>query len=86
MKRWDYNTLKGEVWLFAVFLAMMMVQVAGTFYIFFFADSVCHRICMDIGSPESSVLLTWASRVAVAFHMGLAGWGFYEIVKNQGNI
>lgn len=86
MKRWDYNTLKGEVWLFVVFLSMMLVQVAGTFYIFFFADAVCYRICMDIGSPASTVLLTWVSRVVVAFYMYLAGWCFFWLVKRQGSI
>lgn len=86
MKRWDYNTLKGEVWLFTVFLSIMVFEIFGAFYIIFLAEGFCTALAKDIGSAESAGLMTWLSRIIVAFYMYLAGWLFFRLVEKQGKI
>lgn len=86
MKRWDYNSLKGEIWLFLVFLSIMLVEILGVFYVFFLADAFCLVLCERIRSPESVTLLAWVSRILTVFYMYLAGWFFFWLVKKQGSI
>ena len=86
MKRWDYNSLKGEVWLFMVFLSIMVFELFGVFYILFLAEGFCTVLAQDIGSLKTVGLLVWVSRVVVAFYMFLAGWLFFRLVEKQGSI
>ena len=86
MKRWDYNSLKGEVWLFLVFLSIMMFELFGVFYILFLAEGFCMMLAHDMDSLETVGLLVWVSRIIVMFYMFLAGWLFFRLVEKQGSI
>ena len=86
MKRWDYNSLKGEVWLFLVFLSIMLVEIFGVFYILFLAEGFCTTLAKETDSLQTVTLLVWVSRIVVAFYMFLAGWLFFRLVEKQGSI
>ena len=77
MKRWDYNSLKGEVWLFLVFLSIMLFEIFGVFYT---------TLAKETDSLQTVTLLVWVSRIVVAFYMFLAGWLFFRLVEKQGSI
>lgn len=86
MKRWDYNTLKGEVAMFMLFLMFIIVEGIGISYIFFFADIVCMDIAEEIKSPESAILLTWISRIVTMLYLVIIAKGFHLYWKKQGGI
>lgn len=86
MKRWDYNTLKGEVGMFALFIAFVFIELMSLIYILFFADIVCIQIAKDMDSLQYAVLMTWASRIIVALYMVVIAKGFHVFWKKQGNI
>lgn len=84
MKRWEYNTLRGEILVFAFFISIIIFELLGTFYIFFLADGWCRQIAQDAGCPSLAVLFAWVSRVVVAFYMWLVGWLFHRFAEKQG--
>lgn len=83
MKRWEYNTLKAEVIIFFLFLAIMIFELMGVFYIFFYAEKFCYTIAMDFKAPYLTIPLAWLSRLLVIFYMYLAGCVFYKFAEKQ---
>lgn len=84
MKRWEYNTLRGEIMVFAMFLAVILFEVLSTFYILFWAENVCREIAIEMDCPEMTFVFAWVSRVVVVFYMWLAGWCFFHFAEKQG--
>ena len=69
MKRWEYNTLRGEIILFFIYLGIMVFEVMAAFYIIFFSRPVAVWIADVVNSPESIVILTWLGRFLVVVYM-----------------
>lgn len=86
MKRWDYNTLKGEIMLFFLFLLIMTVEAACFFYLVFFAEPVAWLIADRMKSPESVTILVWTGRVLAVFYMYLAYVGFRHMAVKNGKL
>lgn len=69
MKRWEYNTLRGEILLFFIYLGIMIFEVLALFYIIFFARPVALWVAQVVDSPESVTLLTWLGRLLAVIYM-----------------
>lgn len=83
MKRWNYNTLRGEIILYFLFLSMAVFEALATFYIIWWAEPFCYRLSLELDMPGWHVFLAWVSRVVAVFYMVLFGWGFFYLAEKN---
>lgn len=83
MKRWEYNTLKEEVFLFTLFLSIMLFELMALFYILFFAWGFCTGLAEDIGWPWSVGILVWSTRVITVVYMVLGAMLFSRYFRRE---
>ena len=81
MKRWDYNTLRGEIFLYFLFLSIAVFEVLSVFYLFYWAEPVCMHLSVILDMQGWHVFLAWVTRLFTVFYMYLFGWLFFELVK-----
>lgn len=83
MKRWDYNTLRGEIFLYFLFLSIAVFEVLSVFYLFYWAEPVCMHLSVILDMQGWHVFLAWVTRIFTVFYMYLFGWLFFELVEKN---
>lgn len=83
MKRWDYNTLRGEILLYFLFLSIAVIEVLAVFYVFYWAEPVCRHLSVLLDMQGWHTFLAWFTRIVTLFYMYLFGWLFFDLVEKN---